>query len=140
MTPTGRAAQHYLQTQVRSRTPLELVVLLYDGALRSVTAAIDAVGRRDIAARRDAVSRTMAIVSELQSSLDLERGGAIAAELDELYGWMTSRLLDATVRQEAAPLREVARVLEILRDGWQQIAAAAPAATTATAVPTGAAR
>ena len=127
MMSTGRAAQQYLQTQVRSRTPLELVVMLYDGALQSVTAAGEAAARRDIPARRDAVSRALAILNELQSCLDLERGGAIAGELDRLYTWMTSRLVDATVRQDAAPIQEVRRVLDTLRDGWQQIAAGAPA-------------
>jgi flagellar protein FliS len=131
MVSTGRAAQHYLQTQVRSRTPLELVVMLYDGALRSCAAARDAAMRRDIPARRAAVSKTMAIVNELRCSLDLDHGGEIAAELDRLYTWMTSRLMDATIKQEAAPLQEVHRVLEILRDGWEQISSGAPVAEPA---------
>jgi flagellar protein FliS len=127
MLSTGRAAQQYLQTQVRSRTPLELVVLLYDGAIQSVMAAAEAAIRRDIRARQDAVSRALAIVSELQSCLDMDGGGAIAVELDRLYTWMTSRLADATVRQEVEPIQEVRRVLEILRDSWQQVAAGTPA-------------
>jgi flagellar protein FliS len=128
MASTERAAQRYLQTQVRSRTPLELVVMLYDGALRHATAAAEAAERRDIAARAVGVSQTLAIIGELQATLDMEHGGAIAVELDRLYTWMTTRLTDATVRQDAAPIREVRRVLEILRDGWTQIAAAQPEA------------
>lgn len=127
MLSTGAAAKHYLQTHVRSRTPLELVVMLYDAAIRSTEAAASAADKRDIRTRRDEVSRVMAIISELQNNLDMERGGAIAAELDRVYGWMTSRLLDATVQQDATPLREVHRVLNVLRDGWQQIASGAPA-------------
>jgi flagellar protein FliS len=123
MVSTGRAAQQYLQTQVRSRTPLELVVMLYDGALRATAAACDAMSRRDIPARRTALSQAMAILSELQSTLDMERGGDIAEQLDRLYTWMTSQLIEATVKQDPAPIHGVRRTLEVLRDGWQQIAA-----------------
>jgi flagellar secretion chaperone FliS len=131
MGSTSRAAQHYLQTQVQSRTPLELVVMLYDGALASAATAHDAMVRRDIPTRRTALSRTMAIVSELQATLDMERGGAVAAELDRLYTWMTSRLVDATVQQDAAPIRDVHRILTILRDAWREIAVAKPAPESA---------
>jgi len=126
MVSNGRAAQQYVQTQVRSSTPLELVVMLYDGALRASAAACDAMERRDIPARRIALSRAMAIISELQSTLDMERGGDIADQLDRLYTWMTSQLVDATIKQSADPIKDVRRMLEILRDAWQQIAKAKP--------------
>jgi flagellar protein FliS len=132
MSMYGRGAQQYLQTQVRSRTPLELVVMLYDGALRAVTIAADAQAKRDIRTRRDNVSKALGILAELQSTLDREKGGTIAEELDDLYAWMTARLVDATVKQDVKPLNEVKKVLQILLDGWQQ-AAAAPA----TPVPAG---
>jgi flagellar secretion chaperone FliS len=133
MMTTGRGAQQYLQTQVRSRTPLELVVMLYDGALRAVTTAAEAAATRDIRTRRDNVSKALGILAELQSTLDREKGGKIAEELDELYGWMTSRLVDATVKQEVKPLNEVKKVLQILHDSWQQIAAnPAPAGSATT--------
>jgi flagellar protein FliS len=133
MMTTGRGAEQYLQTQVRSRTPLELVVMLYDGALRAVTTAAEAAARRDIRTRRDNVSKALGILAELQASLDREKGGKIAEELDELYRWMTARLVDATIKQEVKPLNEVKKVLQILHDSWQQIAATpAPAGSAPT--------
>jgi flagellar protein FliS len=128
MTAPSKAATEYFRTQVQSSTPVELVVMLYDQALRSGAAARDAIVRRDIPARRAAVSRVMAIVSELQNTLDMERGGAVAQELDRLYDWITSRLLDVTLKQDARPLEEVLRVLETLRDAWSTLAR--PAAPT----------
>lgn len=128
MASPDHAAHRYLQTQVRSSSPLELVVLLYDGALRHLGTAVEAVRRKDIPARRDAVSRTLGIISELQSTLDMDQGGKIAEDLDRLYTWMSSRLVDATVQQDAAPMLEVRRVVETLRDAWQQIAKAPPKA------------
>jgi flagellar secretion chaperone FliS len=129
MQTASRAASQYLATQVRSSTPLELVVLLYDAALRQATTARDAMVRRDVPARRAAVSKLMDIVGELQHTLDMERGGEIASRLDALYSWMLSRLLDATVQQDAAPIEEVHRVLTTLQSGWHDIAR--PVAATA---------
>jgi len=118
------AVDRYRQTHVRSSTPLELVVMLYDGALQRLAIARDALVRRDIPTRRDAISRTLGILDELQGSLDLERGGQIALELDRLYTWMSTRLMDASMTQDPAPLDEVRPVLEGLREAWQTIAAA----------------
>ena len=121
MRPTT-AANQYLQTQVQSRTPLELVVMLYDGAIRWADAAHDAMRAEDIRARRQALSKLMAIIGELQSTLDMERGGQIAEDLDRLYSWATSRLMDAVVARDDRPIREVRGVLASLREAWQTIA------------------
>lgn len=120
-----RATDAYRQTEVRSRTPLELVVMLYDGALTFMTAAQDAIQRGDIPARRMAISKTLAIVSELQSTLNMEQGGQIAESLDELYRWSSVRLLDAAAANDAGPVTEVAHVFRTLRDGWSDIASGA---------------
>jgi flagellar protein FliS len=122
MVASTRAAQQYKQTQVRSSSPLELVVLLYDGALSAMTAAADAMARGDIPARKAALAKALAIIAELQNTLDLQQGGEIAAELDRLYVWITSQLVDAAVRQDAAPIHSARRVLETLSEAWHQIA------------------
>jgi flagellar protein FliS len=122
MFAASTVAEQYFGTQVRSSSPLELVVMLYDAALRHATTAREAMARRDIPARRAALSRTLAIVAELQGSLDLDQGGDVARELDRLYVWMTDRLTDATVRQDSRPIDEVIRILDTLADAWRTIA------------------
>ena len=129
MVKPAAAAGQYLQTQAQASTPLELVVMLYDGAIRFASAAKDAIERNDIPARRIAMSRLLGIIAELQNTLDMERGGQIALDLDSLYSWMTTRLLDAAVAKDARPIDEVRRALEPLRDAWQTIAAAPPPGT-----------
>jgi flagellar protein FliS len=131
MVHAGRAAQQYLQTQVRSSSPLELVVMLYDGALRATAMAVDAMERGDIRTRRDAISRALAILGELQSALNMDQGGDIAVQLDRLYTWMRDALVQATVQRDVMPIHQVRRTLETLRDGWQQIATAKPAPESA---------
>jgi flagellar protein FliS len=102
---------------------VELVVLLYDGALRHLVAAGDAAARADLVARREALSKTMAILTELQSTLNLEAGGEVAASLDALYTYMSGRLVDVNVHKDLGAIQEVEKLLRSLRDAWAQIAA-----------------
>ena len=120
--PQPNGIDQYRRTHAQVRTPLELVVMLYDGALRFTGAARDAVVRRDIPARRDALQRVLAIVSELQSTLNIEAGGELAVRLDGLYTYINQRLLDAAMHNAVEPLDEARTVLETLREGWATIA------------------
>jgi flagellar protein FliS len=128
----ARAATAYRQIETESRTPLELVVMLYDGVLQHVATARGAVARGDMPAGTRANSRALAIISELQNTLDVERGGEVAQSLDELYRYVSSRLVDASFRRDTAPLDEVTRLLKPLRDAWSTIAQqqASPATRT----------
>jgi flagellar secretion chaperone FliS len=118
----ANAANAYRRTQAEAGTPLELVVMLYDGALRFLTQASEAMAARDIPRRHKALDNTLAIIGHLQSTLDTERGGALAEELDRLYTYMSSRLLEGAARNDAAALTEVSRLLSSLRDAWHTIA------------------
>jgi flagellar protein FliS len=118
----NKGANAYRQTEVQSRTPLELVVMLYDGALRFVALARSALERKDIRARQQAISRALAIMSELQSTLDMEKGGEIAVSLDALYVYINGRILEGASKQNLAALDEAAHLLTTLRDGWSDIA------------------
>ncbi|MGE3276383.1 MAG: flagellar export chaperone FliS [Vicinamibacterales bacterium] len=125
----ARAASAYQQTHVQSRSPLELVVMLYDGVLRFAGEAQAALERHDLAAKRDAISRTLAIVSELQNTLDMERGGDIARSLDGLYAYANSKLLEANMQNDPARLAEVVKVFTTLREAWSELAARPDAQT-----------
>lgn len=118
----NRMLSTYRQTEVQSRTPLELVVMLYDGGLAFIHQARAAVERRDIPARREASTKALAIISQLQSTLNMEAGGDVAVQLDELYTWITGRILKATADNDTAPLEEAARVLAMLRESWVALA------------------
>jgi flagellar protein FliS len=131
--PASRAAQAYRRVESESRSPLELVVMLYDGALRFVNDAREAHARRDLRARGRAISKTLAIIGELQNTLDMERGGMVAEQLDNLYTYISSRLLDVTLQQDIAACDEVHKLLSTLRDGWAQAATQPPATELAMA-------
>lgn len=124
----ARAAQAYRRVESESRSPLELVVMLYDGALRFLDDAADAAARGDLRTRARAISRVLAIVGELQNTLDIEKGGAIADQLDDLYTYITSRLLDVTLKQDLTAIDEARKLLTPIRDAWSEITTQVPAA------------
>ncbi len=132
-TTMARAAQAYHQTHVQSQSPLELVVLLYDGALRYMQMASDAIRRDDLVAKREGMSRSVAFISELQNTLNLDEGGQIAQSLDALYAYIAGRLIDANVRRDPAPVDEAIRLLKPLRDAWAQLATSSTVAQSGTA-------
>jgi flagellar protein FliS len=117
-----RGIQAYQQVQTESRSPLELVVMLYDGALASVIQARDAAARGDLRQRGASVSKALSIVGALRETLNVSDGGTVAVELERLYDYVTRRLLDVTARHDAAALTEVHGLLVGVRDAWHQIA------------------
>jgi flagellar protein FliS len=119
-----RGAAAYRQVEAQSRSPLELVVMLYDGALARLSEAGTAADAGDVRARGTAVTKALAIIGSLQETLNVRDGGPVAAELDRLYTYSSQRLLDVTLKQDVSGIREVHGLLAPLRDAWEQIARA----------------
>ena len=117
-----RGAAAYRQVEAQSRSPLELVVMLYDGALARLSEAGAAADAGDVRARGTAVTKALAIIGSLQETLNVDAGGPVAAELDRLYTYSSERLLDVTLTQDPSGIREVHGLLAPLRDAWEQIA------------------
>lgn len=123
----NKGAQAYLQTQVQSRTPVELVVMLYDGAIKFLGQARDAMGNGDLIAKRHALSRGLAIIQELQNMLNMEAGGEVAARLDGLYTYVLGRCYEANAQRDAAGFDEAIKLLAPLREAWAEISQQSPA-------------
>ena len=121
MSTAARGAMAYQRVDAQSRSPLELVVMLYDGAIRFLGEALDADARRDHRARATAVSKALAIVGELRSTLNIEEGSSLALELERLYDYMFNRLLEVTTKRDLSALAEVQRLLVTVREGWVQV-------------------
>ncbi len=111
-----------VETALTDADPHRMIAMLYDGALQAVARARVALAKRDISARGAAITQAIRIVDEgLKASLD-PRGGEIAANLRNLYVYMTKRLLEANLHADDEALQEVVRLLDTLRDGWKGIA------------------
>ena len=123
-----RGVDAYRRTEAQSASPMQLVVMLYDGALRFLNEARAAHASGDLRARARALTRVSAIVAECQSTLDLERGGEVARELDRLYSYIRARLIDVTVKRDASALAEIHKLMTTLRDAWAEAAGQTAAA------------
>ena len=117
-----RGADVYRRTEAESRSPLELVVMLYDGALRFLSEARAGIDRGDRVATSNGLSRAMNVILELQNSLNVQAGGDVARQLDAMYTYITGRLVHATVKKDYDAIDESRKLLETMRDGWVQVA------------------
>jgi len=117
------AATAYRRRSIEGASPLGLVVLLYQAACVEMRRAASALDRGDIETRTRALNKVLAIVGELRAALDFERGGPIAQQFAALYRLAERGVLEASTRQDPAPLREVLEQFVLVRDAWQKIEA-----------------
>ena len=118
--------QAYLETRILSADPVELVSILYEYAGISVQDARQSLAAGDVPGRARAVTKAIAIMGELEGSLNREQGGEIAVNLGRLYQYMRERLTHANITQTDEPLGEVEALLRTLGDGWKEIAGRIP--------------
>jgi flagellar protein FliS len=112
----------YKEISISTSSPTNLVVLLYQGALRFLREAVDDIKRQDYVHKRHSIDRAAAIVRYLQSTLDTEKGQEIARELNRLYDYITVRIYEGSTRLDCKPIEEVIKLLETLLSGWEEIA------------------
>lgn len=111
-----------VETSVDHATPHNLVEMLFEGLLVAVGAARAALQRGDIKSKCQQIVVAVRILEEgLKCALNLEQGGELAANLDQLYGYCVLRLTQANARNDDTALAEVARLIEPLAKSWKQI-------------------
>lgn len=128
MRQTMNATDRYLADKVATASPAQLVGMLFDAGVQAVRQAVaaNAAGHHNEATRR--LIKAQDVVMELRCSLDLDAGAELARNLDALYAYAYRRLVEASVRRDAAAMSEVLAILEPLRDAWRD--ACLGAATT----------
>ena len=114
--------QQYRATKVQTAGSVDLVVMLYQGAVRFIRMGIEAIEREDSGATHTNLVRAQDIIVELLGSLNREAGGQIADQLAGVYDYCFRRLVLANVKKDADPAREVLRIMRDLGTAWQQIA------------------
>jgi flagellar protein FliS len=106
------------ESEVNYATPHRLVQMLMEGALEKVATAKGCIERKDLEGKSRQISWAMSIVNGLRSSLDLEAGGAIAVNLDDLYAYMIRRLIDASAQNDPDALSEVMGLMLEIKGAW----------------------
>jgi flagellar protein FliS len=112
----------YRRTQVLTASEIQVVILLYDGALQALELAREGILKNDYADKARFLGRAIAIISELSAVLDMERGKEIALSLRRLYDYMLDEMTQANLRHNACHLDGPIRCLSTLREGWHAVA------------------
>ncbi|MBF0123995.1 MAG: flagellar export chaperone FliS [Magnetococcales bacterium] len=113
----GLASYKTSKTTTASRE--DLVIMLYEGAIRFLEKSILENDAGNLQPHKEFLRRGLAIISELQNTLDFQKGGDLAIQLFELYGFMLDRLTQANITRDNSCIRDVINQLNILLDGWR---------------------
>jgi len=121
----ARPWQSYRQVVTQTATPGQLVLMLYDGAIRFLEQARTGFGKDDPKEFNETINnnlqRAQAIIQEMNQALNMAEGGDFAATMRGLYDYMDARLQESNVRKTEDGINDVLRRLTILRDAWAEM-------------------
>ena len=113
----------YRDHALEGSSPVDLVVALYDGILRFLYVAADAVDRNDVQGRREAVKRAFDIIIHLQARLRMDVGGSPAKALSEFYASIFAEILKASQSASRMRFEHAIECVRRVRDAWKIVAA-----------------
>lgn len=113
-------AQQYQNNQIATASREQILIMLYDGAIRFSKQAKRAIESNDKASKGKFIGKTVAIISEFSNSLDHDIGGDIATNLDALYNFMLNELSRANINDDTGPIDTVCSMLCELRATWAE--------------------
>lgn len=116
-----KATRAYIATQVGTTSQADLLILLYDGAMKYLSQAKERILARDFKGKGQLLAKASDVINELQSSLNKEKGGEIAENLSRLYFYCNSRLLMANLKMDTEAIDQVINILKGLRSAYAEI-------------------
>jgi len=121
---SGNGINLYKKANVTTAGPQRLVVMCYEGAISNLKTAQEKYGAREYEAKAKAVQKVQDILALLVQSLDFEKGGEIARNLNALYTYMVRRIVEGDLKRDMKAFDEVISMLEELVSAWREIGAA----------------
>ncbi len=111
------AYQHSASNTVEDKN---LILLkLYDGAIRFLNREKHGIEANRVNVRGESISKTMAIITELDCALDMDKGGQLAQQLASLYRYVMDRLTTANSRSDLNALTDAQNILMTLKEGFE---------------------
>ena len=110
----------YKKIQIRTASQEQLILLLYDGAIRFLQQALVALDKRIFDETNNNIIKAQNIITELMLALKLD-AGEIARNLYSIYMFMNRRLVEGNIQKSPIPLKEVLKLLNDLRDIWNEV-------------------
>ena len=123
MNANPKAMQSYGKIANGESDPMRQIVMLYDGAIKFLNLTAEDIDNEDIVSKAEHSTRALDIIAYLQSILDFDKGGDVAAALDNLYGSTTVLILRASAELDSELMRRAAQILQPVRDAWETNAA-----------------
>jgi flagellar protein FliS len=117
----ARFTQEYQKSAVNTASPLQLIVMLYDGALKFMEAGRHAMANGDLNRQNSSLQQAQRIVLELMACLDTQQGGEIAKNLMGLYTYVLEELVKGNVTDDPECVARSIRVFSELRESWNQV-------------------
>ena len=114
-------AQQYAQTQFQTASSVQVIVLLYDGAIQGMKLAKEGILSNNYQDKARFLDRALRIVGELSAALDMDRGGAIATDLRRLYEYIQYELTQANLHHDSGRIDSPIRCMTTLREAWQEL-------------------
>ena len=131
----------YRQVATQTASPGQLVLMLFDGAIRFLEQASQGFLHSDLLERNQTVNNNLlkaqAIIGELDGSLNLHDGGELAHTLRGLYNYFDRRIIESNMRKDDHGVREVIQRLTVLREAWAQMLLNANGNSPASSEPAG---
>ena len=113
----------YRKSAVSGASPIQLVIMLYDGSLRFMEAGKHAMLKKDVYVQNEHITKAERIITELLATLDLDRGGEVAENLSQIYVYTYNRLVEANIEDKPEYIDECITIMSDLRESWMQIEA-----------------
>ena len=114
-----KALEVYKQSKVETASPAELVLMLYDGCLKSMRRAMQCIADKDYSGANESLIRAQDIIDELRVSLDFGTG-EIADSLASVYDFVYSSLVSANLKKDIEQVEAAITIMTEIRDGWEE--------------------
>lgn len=122
MAAMNQYKQVSVSSQVFEASPHRLIQMLMEGGLERLAQAQGAMARGQASTKGELISKAIGIVGGLREGLDMSKGGEVAQNLDRVYEYMITRMLEANKSNDPSPLVEVSGLLREVKSGWDAIA------------------
>lgn len=113
------AYAQYSNNKVLTASPAELVLMLYDGAIKFCNIAVVAIDAKDIPKAHTNIIKAQKIIDHLRITLDMSY--PVAQDFDNIYAYVAKRLVEANVSKDKEILEEVCTHLRSVRDTWKEV-------------------
>lgn len=113
------AAVAYQNNRVKTASPAELTLMLYEGAIKFCNIAMISIDEKDISKTNLNIIKAEKIITELRSTLDFKY--PVAEDFDKVYKYIYGRLVTANIQKDKATLEEVLEHLREMRDTWKEV-------------------